>query len=41
MPGGMGQAGWEVLSYFLVEFDWVSADTVFDPDALAEIILTD
>jgi len=41
MPGGMGQSGWEVLSYFLVEFGWVSADAVFDPDALAEIMLTD
>lgn len=40
MPGGMGISGWEVLSYFLVEFGWVSADAVFDPDALAEIMLT-
>jgi hypothetical protein len=40
MPGGTGQSGWEVLSYFLVEFGWVSADAIFDEDALAEIILT-
>ena len=40
MPGGTGKSGWDVLSYFLVEYGWVSADAVFDPDALAEIMLT-
>jgi hypothetical protein len=40
MPGGMGQSGWEILSYFLVEFGWVSANVIFDENALAEIMLT-
>jgi hypothetical protein len=39
MPGGWGESGLQVLSYFLVEYGWVSADTIFDPDALAEISL--
>ena len=39
MSGGYGQAGYEILSYLLLEHGWVSADTVFDPDALAELFL--
>jgi hypothetical protein len=35
MPGGNQQ----VLSYFLVEYGWVSADEVFDADALSDILL--
>jgi hypothetical protein len=35
MPGGNQQ----VLSYFLVEYGWVSADEVFEADALSDILL--
>ena len=41
MPRGWGESGKQILAYLLLEYGWVSADAVFDPDALAEIILTD
>ncbi len=39
MPGGFGQGGREILSYFLIEHGWISADAIFDLNALAEILL--
>lgn len=39
MSGGYGQTGLEILSYFLVEHGWVSANTVFNEDSLPEILL--
>jgi hypothetical protein len=39
MSGGYGQTGLEVLSYFLVEHGWVSANTVFDESTLPDISL--
>ncbi|MFA5629621.1 MAG: multiheme c-type cytochrome [Dehalococcoidales bacterium] len=36
MPGGND----DVLSFFLVEYGWVSADTIFDLDTLSDIVLT-
>ena len=41
MPRGWGESGKQILAYLLLEYGWVSADAVFDPDALAEIILID
>ncbi|MFA7218672.1 MAG: hypothetical protein WC057_08770 [Dehalococcoidales bacterium] len=39
MSGGYGQAGLEILSYFLVEHGWVSANTAFDESTLPNISL--
>jgi hypothetical protein len=39
MPGGYGQTGLEILSYFLVKHGWVSANTAFDESSLPGISL--
>jgi len=40
MPGGWGESGLQVLSYFLVEYEWVSADDIFEAGSLSDIKLT-
>jgi hypothetical protein len=39
MSGGSGKTGDEILSYFLVENGWISADTAFSKDNLTGISL--
>jgi hypothetical protein len=40
MPISGKQAQWEVLSYLLLEHDWVSGDTIFNADTLSQISLS-
>jgi|LSQX01.3.fsa_nt_gb hypothetical protein len=40
MPNGGEKSNWEILSYWLVEFGWVSSNETFDLDALSGITLT-
>ena len=39
MPAGGQQDQWEILSYLLVKNNWVSGDTIFNPDTLFEILI--
>lgn len=40
MPNSGEQEQWEVLSYLLLEHDWVSGTTIFNMDALSQISLS-
>jgi hypothetical protein len=40
MPAGAVQKQWEVLSYMLVEHNWVSGSATFNPDTLSQIALS-
>lgn len=40
MPNSGEQEQWEVLSYLLLEHDWVSGTTIFNMDNLSQISLT-
>jgi hypothetical protein len=40
MPISGEQKQWEVLSYLLLEHDWVSGNTIFNPDTLSQIALS-
>ena len=40
MPISGEQKQWEVLSYLLLEHDWVSGSTIFNPNTLSQIALT-
>jgi mono/diheme cytochrome c family protein len=40
MPMSGKQKQWEVLSYLLLEHNWVSGTTIFNPDTLSQIALS-
>jgi hypothetical protein len=40
MPTSGEQEQWEVLSYLLLEHDWVSGNTIFNPGTLSQISLS-
>ncbi|MFC1846519.1 DUF2202 domain-containing protein [Chloroflexota bacterium] len=40
MPSSGEQEQWEVLSYILLEHDWVSGTTIFNVDTLSQILLS-